>query len=56
MKKEIKIDRLEAKTNKAWCVSIKGKKHWFPRHLCELYVFENIIRVPEWLAIEKDIV
>lgn len=46
-------DKLEHVTEMAWLFNIDGKKHWLPKSQCNIDRGNNIVSVPEWLAIEK---
>lgn len=43
------------RTDKAWLVDFGGKaKKWVPKAQCEYY--EGVLTLPEWLAIEKEMI
>ena len=60
----ITIDFVEVlkETDLAWLLLLdssdpwKPVKEWFPRSVCEIDEDEGVISVPEWLAIEKELI
>lgn len=57
---EISFVELVNETAAAWLLQLEegifGKKEWFPKSQCELDESGRTIEVPEWLAIEKELV
>ena len=47
-------------TDSAWCVRISHRMYWFPKSNCKFDQgdggTDNVILVPEWLAVEKGLV
>jgi len=47
-------------TDLAWCVRIAGHTYWFPKSNCKFDTgtggTDNVVMVPEWLAVEKGLV
>lgn len=46
-------DNLEHETDEAWLLRMDVYNIWFPKSQCNINEDEEIIEVPEWLAIEK---
>lgn len=42
-------------TDKAWYLVVEGKGNWFPKSVCQIDKENMTIDVPEWLAIDKEI-
>ena len=53
-KVEIWFDDIIHETANAWLLDIDGEKVWMPKSQCELD--GDMVLVPEWLAIEKDLI
>jgi hypothetical protein len=53
---EFTFDEIIKETPDAWLLDMGDEKVWFPKSQCELDEDEQIIDVPEWLAIEKGLV
>ena len=53
---EIDFDRLAAETPLAWCIEIDGRGFWIPKSKCDIEIEERIAHVPEWLAVEKELI
>lgn len=47
-------------TDAAWCVRISRRMYWFPKSNCKFDTgtggTDNVVMVPEWLAVEKGLV
>lgn len=53
----IDFDEIKHQTDNAWLLIIDKKEVWFPKSICQIDdPKENIICVPEWMAIEKGLV
>jgi hypothetical protein len=53
---EISYDRVITETENAWLLIIDGEKNWFPKSKCELDRGMRVIKVPQWLAEQKELV
>lgn len=53
---DIEFDRLLEGTKKAFYIQVGDKRYWLPRSQCELAGDANVVTMPEWLAIEKELV
>jgi hypothetical protein len=53
---DLRVDRWITNTPMAWLVIIDGKRTLCPFSQCEFNDDEGIMTMPEWLAIEKDLV
>ena len=51
---EIDFDDIVHETSLAWLLDIDGDKIWLPKSQCE--IDGDVALVPEWLAIEKDLI
>lgn len=48
--------RLEHETDNAWLVDIDGDEVWVPKSQCEYDASSQVLEIPEWLAIEKELI
>lgn len=53
---EISFDELKYETDAAFLVVIDDEKVWLPKSQVELHETSGIVAMPEWLAIEKDLI
>lgn len=53
---DLNVDRWVTSTPRAWLVIIDGKRIFCPKSICEFDEDEGIVTMPEWLAIEKELV
>jgi len=53
---QIDFDELIKETDLSWLLKIDGDQIWFPKSRCEIDEDDGTIEVPEWLAIEKELV
>lgn len=53
---DLTVDRWLAETPKAWLVIINGVRAWIPKQNAEFYESDGIVSMPEWMAIEKELV
>ena len=53
---EFAFDEIIKETPDAWLLDMGDGKVWFPKSQCEIDEDGNTIEVPEWLAIEKELV
>ena len=51
---DLEVDEPITETFYAWLFMIDGRKVWVPKSQCEYD--DGILTIPEWLAVEKDIV
>lgn len=49
-------DEFITETVFAWLLGINGKEYWLPKNSCEIDREDQTIYVPEWLAIEKNLI
>lgn len=58
----VDYEEILKETDLAWLLLLDSSdpwnqtKEWFPRSCCEIDEKEQIISIPEWLAIEKELV
>lgn len=58
----IYFEKITKETDLAWLLLIDGSdiqvpvQEWLPKSLCEIDEDTGVIHVPEWLAIEKELV
>jgi len=50
------FDDILKETDSAWLLDFGYIEVWLPKSQCEMDEDENTIEVPEWLAIEKELV
>jgi hypothetical protein len=53
---DLEVDRWITNTPKSWLVIIGGRRVFVPKSNCEFYEDEGYVTMPEWLAIEKELV
>jgi hypothetical protein len=53
---DISFDEIQAETEKAWRIIIDDEGYWLPKSQVEMYEDDLVVVVPEWLAIEKNLV
>lgn len=53
---DLVVDRWLTNTPGSWLVIIAGKRVFCPKSQCEFNEDEGTITMPEWLAIEKELV
>jgi len=53
---EFKFDELLEDRPMSIHVRIKDKKYWLPKSQVDFRAWSNIVEVPEWLAIQKELV
>ena len=49
-------EEIVAETDMAWLVRIDGEEYWLPQSQCEINEDYQQIRIPNWLAKEKEII
>lgn len=53
---DLNVDRWLTETPRSWLLLIGGKRIFCPKSNCEFDQDEGIVTMPEWLAIEKELV
>lgn len=53
---DIEFDKIEYETDKAWLFVFGGKKVWLPKSITDIDYDSNTVTLPEFMAIEKEIV
>lgn len=53
---DLEIDGIKAETDKAWCVVVDGVAYWLPKSQVKISHHDATITLPEWLAIEKELI
>ncbi len=49
-------DELVTETDAAWLVRIDGEEYWLPKSKCEINEAHQEIIIPNWLAMEKEMI
>lgn len=53
---DLEVERWLTETPKAWLLQIEGKRVWLAKSSCEFYEDDGIVTMPQWIAIEKELV
>lgn len=53
---DLVVDQWLTSTPKSWLVVIGGKRVFAPKSICEFYEDDGYLSMPEWLAIEKELI
>jgi hypothetical protein len=53
---DVDVDGIVTETEKAICVRHDRKMIWLPKSQVEYDANENVVTLPEWLAIEKELI
>lgn len=53
---DLEVDRWVAETPRAFIVVINGKRVMLPKQFCEFDENDAVMTMPEWLAIDRELV
>lgn len=53
---DLEVERWMVDRPMSMLVQINGKRVWLAKSQCEFYEDEGIVTMPEWMAIEKELV
>jgi hypothetical protein len=53
---DVDIDGIKAETEKAWCITVGKVTAWVPKSMVKYNPDDGVFTMPEWLALEKELI